>query len=248
MVMDTTWSVVKNLGLVVEKPEPGQCLVYGSADPLPNPAELMLTQLVASCYKLRWQFFIYRHGRNIPMPVDPRWVNPPVVFYFENIIPEGLTLDEIAKEVFRLRQEPAIVAHLGLPNPLRATNKPETKWPSTWSKLTVAHLHDLGGWLGGSAIHLILRLWAEDRKEVLFTCPFQEKGRVYTLYAGLSRPAFVLTPFVRFVPPDKLGLPPWAPAPWGYWRTLPASFRRRVRKEVMWRLKNGERRIEIPLP
>jgi hypothetical protein len=236
------------LGLVVEKAEPGQVLVYGSADPLPNPAELMLTQLVASSCKLGWQFFVYKHGRNLPVSVDDRWVNPPGVFDLETIISKGLTLGELAREVWRLRQEPVIVAHLRDGGVLRATSHPSRNWSGKWTNATISQLHEAGGWLGGSAIHFLLRLWAEERGWVLYACPFQEKGRVYNLYTGLSRPVFILTPFVRFVPPDKLGLPPWAPAPWGYWRTLPASFRRRVRKEVMRRLKDGERRIEILLP
>jgi hypothetical protein len=245
---DTTWEVVQDIGLVVEKIEPGQVLVYGSADPLPNPAELMLTQLVASCYKLGWQFFVYRHGRNLQVSVDDRWVNPLGVFNLEFILPKDLTLGEIAREVFRLRQEPVIVAHLRDGGILRATTNPQGKWPGVWSMMSISQLHKTGGWLGGSAIHYLLRLWAEEREWVLYICPFQEKGRVYEIYRGFQRSLFVPTPFMRFVPPSRLGLPDWAPAPWHYWLSLPAAFRRRTRKEVALRLENGERRIEIQLP
>ncbi len=244
----TTWSVVQGLGLVVSQPEPGQVLVYGSSDPYPNPAEFLLTQLVAKRHQLGWRFFTYRHGRNIPMPEDPGWVNPPGVFCIETITPEGLTIGYVAREIFRLRQEPVIVAHLPNGSVLRATSDPYRKWSGEWRSATIHHLHRAGGWLGGSAIHYLLRLWAQEMEWVLFACPFQEKGRVYEIYAGLRRPVFILTPFVRFVPPTRLGLPSWAPAPWHYWRTLPAAFRRRVKKEVMRRLKDGERRIDIPLP
>ena len=242
-----SWSVVKNLGLVVEKPE--GVLIYGSADPLPNPAEFLLTQLVAKRHHLGWQFFVYKHGRNLPVSVDDRWVNPPGVFDLETIISKGLTLGEMAREIWMFRNEPTIVGHLANGAVLRATSDPWKKWSGDWASYTIPQLHQAGGWLGGSAIHYLLRLWAEERPWVLFACPLQGKGRVYSLYAGLSRPAFVLTPFLRFVPPKKLGLPDWAPAPWHYWRSLPAAFRRRVRKEVMRRLKKGEeRRIEIQLP
>jgi hypothetical protein len=248
ITMGTTWSVVQELGLVASQPVPEKVLIYGSADPLPNPAELMLTQLVASSCKLGWQFFVYKHGRNLPLHVDDRWVNPLGVFNFEFIIPQGLTLGETAREVFRLRQETVIVAHLPNGSVLRATSDPYRKWSGEWRSATIHQLHRAGGWLGGSAIHFLLRLWAEEREWVLFACPFQEKGRVYDIYRGFKRPLFILTPFVRFIPPSQLGLPEWAPATWHYWKSLPASFRRRVRKEVMRKLKNGERRIEIQLP
>jgi hypothetical protein len=244
----STWEVVRSLGLVVEKPEPDQVLVYGSADPLPNPAELLLTQLVAKRHQLGWKFFVYRHGRNLPMPEDPGWVNPPGVFNIESILPKDLTLGDMAQEVWRLRQEPSIIAHLPGGITLRATSDPSRKWSGGWGQRTIPQLHQAGGWLGGSSIHLLLRLWAEEREWVLYICPFQEKGRVYSLYAGLGRPVFILTPFVRFVPPSRLGLPDWAPTPWNYWVSLPAAFRRRVRKEVKKRLWSGERRIEIQLP
>jgi hypothetical protein len=244
----TTWEVVKSLGLVVEKPEPGQTLVYGSSDPRPNPSELFLTQFVASRHRLGWRFFVYRHGRNLPMTVDdPQWVNPPGVFYLESILPKDLTLGEMAREIWFLREEPAIVAHLSGGATLRATPDPSRKWSGGWAQKTIPQLHEAGGWLGGSSIHFLLRLWAEEREQMLYVCPFQEKGRVYELYAGF-RPTFILAPFVRFVPPAQLGLPPWAPAPCGYWFSLPAAFRRRVKKEVRRRIWSGERRIEIQLP
>jgi hypothetical protein len=247
-MISTTWEVVQNLGLVVEKHEPGQVLVYGSSDPLPNPAELLLTQLVAKRHQLGWRFFIYRHGRNLPMPEDPQWVNPPGVFNLEHVIPMGLTLGEMAREIWKLREEPSVIAHLPGGSILRATSNPWKKWSGGWASTTIPQLHESGGWLGGSGIHFILRLWADNNREVIYVCPYQEKGRVYEIYAGLSRPVFILTPFLRFVPPARLGLPSWAPAPWGYWRSLPAAFRRRVKKEVIKRLKSGERRIEVYLP
>jgi hypothetical protein len=246
--METTWAVVQELGLVVSQPEPEKVLIYGSADPLPNPAELLLTQLVARRHHLGWQFFVYKHGRNLPVSVDDRWVNPLGVFNLEFILPKDLTLGEIAREVFRLRQEPVIVAHLRDGGVLRATTNPQGKWPGGWYTMTISQLHKTNGWLGGSSIHYLLRLWAEEREWILYICPFSSKGRVYEIYRGFKRPLFVLVPFLRFVPPTKLGLPDWAPTPWGYWLSLSASYRRQVRKEVMRRLKNGEWRIEIQLP
>jgi hypothetical protein len=182
------------------------------------------------------------------MLVDDRWVNPPGVFYLESIIPRGITLGEMARQIWRLREEPSIIAHIPGGAALRATSNPSKKWAAEWVSATISRLHEAGGWLGGSAIHFLLRLWAEERGWVLYACPFQEKGRVYEIYRGFKRPLFILTPFVRFIPPSQLGLPEWAPATWHYWKSLPASFRRRVRKEVMRRLKDGERRIEVQLP
>jgi hypothetical protein len=245
--MGDSWDVVRKLGLVVSRPEPGQMLAYGSADPYPNPAELLLTQLVASRHALGWKFFVYQNGKNLKFPLNEIESVPPGVFLLEQIIPEGLTLGDMAQEVWRLRQEPSIIAHLPGGITLRATSDPSRKWSGGWGQRTIPQLHQAGGWLGGSSIHFLLRLWAEERPWVIFACPFQEKGRVYEIYAGL-RPAFIPTPFLRFVPPARLGLPSWAPAPWHYWFSLPAAFRRRVRKEVMRRLFSGERRIEIPLP
>ena len=245
--MSTSWKVVQQLGLVVESPN-SELLVYGSADPLPNPAELYMTQIVASRYKMGWMFFVYSHGKNLLMTVPRGWVNPPGVFNLENIIPPNLTLGEIARAIWQLRKEATIIAHLSPNSLLRATFYPEKKWLKGVHEMTIRQLHEAGGWLGGSAIHFLLRLWAEEMEEVLYLCPFQEKGRVYEIYKGVRRKLFLLTPFVRFVPPARLGFPSWVPTPWWYWRSLPASFRRRVRKEVKKRMLLGERRIEIPLP
>jgi hypothetical protein len=245
---DTTWAVVQRLGLVTEKPEAGQILVYGSSDPYPNPAEFFLTQFIASYYRLGWLFFIYRHGKNLPMPMDNQWTPPPGVVWFEYIVPNDLTLGEMARKIYRLRDESVIVAHLPDGYTLRAVNNPEKKWPDGWSSMTIHQFHKTGGWLGGSSIHYLYRLWAEKSGIMLFLCPFLSKGRVYRIYKGFPRPLFVLAPFVWFVPPAKLGLPSWAPTPWHYWKFLPAAFRRRVRKEVMQRILSGEQRIEIQLP
>lgn len=246
--MDTTWAVVQSLGIMVEKPEPGQILVYGSADPMPNPAELLLTYFVAKRYKIKWQFFSYRHGKNLPMTVDGKSVKSPRFFYFEDFIDQSITLGEISQQVFKLRKESTIIAHIPGGISLRATSDPSRKWSGRWHAVTIFQLHQVGGWLGGSGIHYILRLLAERKKWVLYICPFQEKGRVYEIYRGFGRPLFVPTPFVRFIPPARLGLPSWSPTPWNYWLYLPAAFRRLIRKEVMRRLFSGERRIEIPLP
>lgn len=246
---ESTWEVVRALGLVVEKPKPSQVLLYGSSDPLPNPAEIMLTQVVASRYEIKWQFFIYRHGRNLPMSVNEKLLQslPPQVFYLEDVIPKDLTLGEMAQEIFRLRKECVIVAHLSDGRLLRATSQPEKKWSGHWASATIVELHKAGGWLGGSSIYYLLRLLAEERNEVLYLCPFQSKGRVYRIFAGM-RPLFVLVPFVRLVPPDRLGLPSWAPTPPEYWLSLKPEIRVRIRKEVEKKVLSGEFRIEIPLP
>jgi hypothetical protein len=243
----TTWAVVQRLGLVTEKPKAGQILVYGSSDPYPNPAEFFLTQFIASRYEIGWAFFVYRHGKNLSMPMDDQWVPPPGVVYLEDIVPNGLTLGEMAREIWRLREEPVIIGHY-LDGCLRATSDPFRKWSGDWASMSISQFHQAGGWLGGSSIHYLYRLWAEKREMVLYLCPFLSKGRVYKIYKGFSRPLFVLAPFVWFIPPAKLGLPSWAPTPWHYWKFLPAAFRRRVRKEVMRRILSGEQRIEIQLP
>jgi hypothetical protein len=247
---ESTWSVVAQLGLTIKNPKPGQLVVYGSADPLPNPAEIMLTHLVASRYDLKWRFFVYRHGRNLPMSVDEKLLQslPPQVFYLEDVIPKDLTLGEMAQEIFRLREECVIVAHLADGGLLRATSRPKEKWKTKWVSATIAELHEAGGWLGGSAIYYLLRLLAEERNEILYLCPFQSKGRVYRVFQGLRRPLFLLAPFVRFVPPGYLGLPSWAPAPVDYWLSLKPKTRMCIRKEVEKRVLSDELRIEIPLP
>jgi hypothetical protein len=245
--METTWSVVQKLGLVVEEPESEQCLVYGSSDPYPNPAELILTQLIASRYQLGWRFFTYEHGKNL-FPLNELTPQPPKTFLLEHLIPHELTLGEMGQEVFRIRRETVIVGHLPNGSVLRVTSNPFRKWSGDWASMTIHQFHEAGGWLGGTAIHFLLRLWAEGQPEVFYPCPYQEKGRVYETYRGFPRPLFVLTSFIRFIPPARMGLPEWAPAPWSYWLSLPAAFRRRVRKEVKKRIWSGERRIEIPLP
>ncbi|GIW67444.1 MAG: hypothetical protein KatS3mg096_312 [Candidatus Parcubacteria bacterium] len=242
--METTWELVQGLGLVVEKPLNEGIIVYGSADPLPNPAELILTQLVSSSRQLPLRFFVYRHCRNLHLEIPTNFVCPPGVFYLEDIIFQDLLLSEMAREIFRLRNsEPVIICYL--PRPGR---EPKKFRGTDVPRITIAELHQEGGWLGGNAIHFILRLYAEEHPEVLYICPFQRKGRVYEIYKGMRRKIFILTPFLRLIPPPRLGLPEWAPTPWTYWLSLPASFRRRVRKIINHRLFAGERRIEITLP
>ncbi|GEM_PF-3423429 len=249
---DSSWGVVLALGLATDKPEPDQLLVYGSSDPQPNPAELLLLEVVAKLFGLNFRFFVYRNGKNMPMEKLPEEVKLPWLFYLEDIIPPGLTLGEMAVAIWKLRDEPAVVAHLPQ-STLRATSEPTKKWPKGVPNLTVHDLHELGGYLGGSGIHYVLAEWAKKMPRVLYLCPYQKKGRVYEVYqkfkeeVEVPRPLFVPTPFVHFKPPKNLGLPEWAPTPWYYWRSLPAAYRRRVRKEVERRIKR-EKRIEIYIP
>lgn len=244
---ESTWGVVQKLGLIIEgEPRSNAVLYYGTSDPLPNPAELLLTQLVASRYGLHWQFFVYRHGKNLLSHGMGSLPRIPGVFYLEEIMSEDLTLGELAQQIWTLRGEPVIVAHFGggSGKVIRATSKPT----ASISGVTIRDLHQSGGWIGGSAIHYFLRRLTEEVEDAIFPCPFQEKGRVYRIYKGVSRPVFILTPFVHLIPPTRLGLPSWAPTPWSYWISLPASYRRLVRKELADRIFSGEERIEIRLP
>jgi len=245
-----SWSVVAQLGLTIKNPKPGQLVVYGSADPLPNPAEIILTQIVASKHELNWKFFVYKHGKNFQMSVNEKLLQslPPQVFYLDDVIPNDLTLGEMAQEIFRLREESVIVAHLADGGLLRATSRPAKKWPGHWASATVTELHEAGGWLGGTAIHYLLRILAEERNEILYLCPFQSKGRVYRVFQELRRPLFLLAPFVRFIPPGYLGLPSWAPAPAEYWLSLGPKIRLSIREKVKKMILSGELRIEIQLP
>jgi hypothetical protein len=59
----------------------------------------------------------------------------------------------MAQEVWRLRQEPSIIAHLPGGITLRATSDPSRKWSGGWGQRTIPQLHQAGGWLGGSSIH-----------------------------------------------------------------------------------------------
>jgi hypothetical protein len=233
------------LGLVAQ-PKPDQVVVYGSADPLPNPAELMLTQLVAHRLGIGWRFFVHRHGKNLVLDVPENCVNPPGVFYFENIIPEDINLRALAEEVWRFREEPVVIAHRPDGRSIRASKKVKDV-----PDVTISQLHAKGGWPGGSAIHFLLRRYAEKHPEVLYICPFQQKGRVYEIYKGVGRGLFILTPFVRIAPPSEEAPGGWEPLSWKRWRSLPAAARRLARSWIKQELKNffrwgGPPRIEIP--
>lgn len=230
----TTWSVVSELGLVAQ-PESDQVLVYGSADPAPNPAELILTQLTAGQLGLPWRFFIYLHGKNLGGTGQE--FNIPEVFYFENIIPEDMNIRDLAEVIWNLRREPVIVAHRPDGRPVRATKK-----VNDIPDLTLSQLYKMGGWLGGAAIHYFLRKYAEEHSEILYICPFQMKGLVYQIYQGVGRGLFVLTPFVRIAPPKAPA--GWEPLTWREWLALPASARRRARRIIRRELKNFSRRLE----
>jgi len=243
---DSSWGVVRNLGLEIDPKEMSSTtiVIYGSADPMPNAGELLLTQLTASKLGLPWKFFIYRHGKNLPMAVPPAYVKPRRVFSLEEIIPQGMSLKEMAAEIFRLRREPVVVAHLK-DKLIRATTKIKDV-PS----LTIREIHESGGWLGGSGVHFLLRLYAEEKGSIIYICPFQEKGRVYLIYQGVKRPLFILTPFVRIVPPPGLAPGGWEPLSWPLWRALPVrsrrAARRLIRREIEKFFRRGEpRRIEL---
>lgn len=246
--LESSWSVVKHLGLEVRKVHSNNFIFYGSSDPQPNPAELILTQLTGSHFKLEWRFFVYLHGRNLPVKnLENRL--PPYILYLEDIIPKSFSLLQLAREIYRLRKEPVIICYIP-----RENNPRQCYRGTDVPNITVDELHNYGGWLGGNAIHYFLRLFAQENNDVLYICPFQQKGRVYEIYKGLNRPLFILTPFVRFIPPSFLTLdngeplPSWAPCPWGYWLSLPASVRRRVKKILQNQLFNDYVRIEIKLP
>jgi len=246
-----SWTVVSELGLAIKRPTHG-VVVYGSAEPLPNPAELLLTQLVAWKHKLSWQFYNYSYGKSFFMSMSKDGVNIPYLFNLEDIIPSDMTLGEVAKNIWRLRQEAAMVCHLSRILVLRATSRPERRWPEKYVKMTVHELHRAGGWLAESGVHYFLRLWAEKDESLIFLCPFQQRGDVYTIYKGM-RKLFILTPFLKFTSPARLGLPYWAPTPWGYWLSLPAYYRKRTRRRVKKIInsffKGCEiRRVEIELP
>lgn len=247
---DSTWGVVQNLGLEVTLREEvkTKTVVYGSADPLPNPGEFLLTELIATRFlQMTWQFFVYCHGKNLPMAVPPAYVKPRRVFSLEEIIPQGMSLKEMAAEIFRLRQEPVVVAHLK-DKVIRATTKIKDV-----PCLTIGELHQEDGWLGGSSIHFLLRLYAEEKGDVVYLCPFSSKGRVYLIYQGVKRPLFIFTPFVRIQPPPQMAPGGWEPLPWLYWLSLPAIAHQRARKLIEKSIERflqcGDReprRIEVP--
>lgn len=232
---DSSWGVVisEDIGITDLEVCKGKFLVYGSADPLPNPGELLLIESVASeLGTWDWNFFVYGHGKNLPMEVPEGWCPPPGIFYLEKIIPQGLTLREMAEAVFRLRREPVILAHMPNGRHLRATSHVKEV-----PDITISDLHEQGGWLGGSAIHYLLRLWAEKHPEIIYICPYQQKGRVYRVYRGVVRPLFVLVPFVRLCPPPGLAPGGWEPLPWGIWRVLSSRARRIARQWVCREIK-----------
>jgi len=237
-----SWGVVQKLGLVAQ-PQPGLVLVYGSADPLPNPAELLLTQLVANKLGLGWRFFVYRNGKNLALDAGD-YVNPPGVFNLESIIPEELSLRQLAKEIWNLRGEPVVIAHHPDGRPIRATSKTKNI-----PNVTLGQLHTEGGWFGGNTIHFLLRKYAEEHTEVVYLCPFQTKGLVYRVYEGIDRPLFILTPFIRIAPKEVFE--GWEPITWSEWLSLPAAARRQarriIRRELERFFRRGEpRRIEVP--
>jgi len=264
---DSTWGVVRKLGLEIDqgKLSPDQVIVYGSADPLPNPAELLLTQLVVSHQNQPWKFFVYIHGRNLEKVILRRVDEPErkvnelqkrynlPIFCLEDIIPEGLTLGEMSRRIFEIRKDDLVVARLWDNTPLRATVDPERNWFGNWASREVSDLHKCGGWLGGAGIHYVLRLLAQEDEKIVYLCPFQRKGLVYKLYSGFQRPLFLCVPFLRFVPPrsHRAGQcrEDWVPLSWEEWEDLSPLTRESIENEVKKRLSDGgERRIEIQVP
>ena len=250
-----SWQVVSELGLVVEKPEKDEILVYGSSDPTPNPAELLMVQLISSYFDLDYRFFIYEHGKNFKFYYNDSKIeiNVPKIFRLEDIIPPMLTLGEMCEQIWNLRKEAVIVMHLHENTKVRACSVPERKYSKDILDWTINDLHYLGAWLGGAGIEYILRLCAEKNSNILYVVPYQSKGLVFQIYRDFPRKLFVLSPFIKFVPPQKLSLPNWAPLPWDYWRSLPASYRKEVKKYLKQKMKvfferKEVLRIEIPIP
>lgn len=248
----SSWEVVKKLQLVVtslpRRSKKKKFLIYGSADPMPNPAELLITQKTSIELGFIWRFFVYQHGKNLSLTIPDNYQNPPGVFYLEDIIPHYYSLRDLAKSVFQLRQEPVIIAHWPDGRAIRATTTRLKDIPD----ISIASLHQMGGWLGGSGIHYFLRLYAENNFEILYICPFQEKGRVYEIYKGINRPLFVLSPFVRLCPPPNLVKEGWEPLSWDIWRQLPSKARFKAYQLVSIFISNNMKyplkikKVEIP--
>ena len=264
-----TWSVVKQLSLVVKSPVElmGKMLVYGCSDPfyLHNPAELMLTDLLAEQLGASRWFFIYKHGKNLikyyrshgidllsvlckNYGIERKWLqnyddsypSPPGMRSLESIIDEALPKEfrirDLAREIWELtrngsRKRAVKVCYLSDGRTIRATNKKEEleKIPD----ISIEKMHQDGGYLAGAAIHFVLRKYAEQSSNVLYLCPFQEKGLVYELYKGINRQLFLLAPFVRISPPPELVIKGWEPIVFPVWRkALTKGERKAIRRYV----------------
>jgi len=246
---DSTWGVVIKLDLVAqpEQINKDMILVYGSADPAPNPGELMLTQLIAKKLGIRWRFFVYQHGKNLGT-LQHELVIPEGIFRLEEILPVEVSLRTLAKEIWELRQEPVIVAHL--PEQGKDVRKVRATSEGGVPDISLDELHNKGGWLGGNGIHYFLRKYAEVNPEILYICPFQQKGRVYEIYKGVERRLFILTPFVRIAPPPEEAPQGWEPITWGRWCSV-SGYQNLAAEWIKWEIENFFRwgrplRIEIP--
>jgi hypothetical protein len=221
----SSWYVVSKLGLLADWRSNNlrKCVIYGSADPLPNPGEYLLTYLTATLLHESFRFFVYSNGQNLKTIKKSNIKNrmPSNVFQLEEWLGalRNLSVRDICAEVWKLRNEPVIVAHLDN-RVFRATSKIRelTQIPD----ISIDSLHKGGGWLGGSGIHYVLRRKFEalNSERIWFLCPYQSKGKVYEIYRGFDGAIFLPVPFVRIIPPPEEAPQGWEPMTWQRWERL----------------------------
>jgi hypothetical protein len=247
MAKDSSWEVINRYGVAInvnveeielmkknskEKNSEEITLVYGSSDPWPNPAELILLQETAVLLNLKWKFFIYTKGKNHPLAKIQKDVSNgnnfkknKVIFDLEEIIKIEDKLDQIAEEIFKIRGDVIIARHKD--DEMRAKNLKEKKDEN----FTIENLHQEGGWLGGNAIHYYLRKWMTKENNLILLTPYTEKGLIFKMYDVLKKRCLPI--FSLFISPVFYKWNEnWVPISWREWRALNKKTRKEIRREV----------------
>lgn len=223
--MDDVHSVVRRLGLDVEVPI-GQ-VVYGTSSQEIHLSEYLLTAAVAAYFQQEAIFFTYENGRSTEesksqsRKISPssdlsqvemiarlnEWLGVEVVLSsLRDIVQEmgfwEVRVGDFVSRLSQLRRGQFLVLHF--PNRVYYNRSKLQKIAG----MTIADVHDQGGWLAGSAIHYVLREWGENRG-ITFLAPWSDKGLVYSFYKGTAN-HFLLTPYLLLCPP--------IPDPW--WLTF----------------------------
>ncbi|MEK7600342.1 MAG: hypothetical protein AAB463_00055 [Patescibacteria group bacterium] len=221
-----------------ESASPASTILYGTSDPVPNVAELVLTAIAASVFRLPALFSVYEGGRteyadlsrersrelvvgsDVPSIADSirivsGWLGLEIpLIPFERIFALGgvwdVPLADMAKAMLAVQHKPLRFCYVPA-DPEPQVVYTDGRWVKRNGTLTVAELHNRGGWLGGAGIHYALRQFAEGHPDHIHLVPFGMKGEVYRTYRRTDgqKTRFALVPQLHIQP--RNASPEWLP-------------------------------------
>lgn len=204
---------------VVGSVTPNASLLYGTSDPVANLGEYVLTTLLAKRVGLQAVFLVYEFGdpryaaqsleesQIVAKPCSTwqlevsRWLGwgAELHGFVETVLEPSelweMPLGEIASDLKRLRNQASVLVLRSERDSLSTSDRDVLS-----SRQSLAAWHSDGYWMSGALLHYCLRCYSERISGILHLAPWNEKGRVYQVYAE-SPALFLAAPWLGIVPP-----------------------------------------------